>query len=210
MSRSIPTSKRNPVSPTRYFLFLSVLLLVSALVIWATPVDEERSEILVSPDPSFETLRIRYMGGSTNLNTSLRLFADGRLLVEKVGPDDTVFESEELSISPERIEAILDDIVLCGLMEFDEEAMRTKMGSKTRRTTISDGSTMFVSIRLQKYRPAGHDRFEPAERHVTLANPSQAARHHPEIEEIQCLGRLDQLVRTYQRLARRSADAKQK
>lgn len=170
---------------------LGAIVLIAAVSPETTAAPTERRfEFSRSPDEV--VVSVRYSGGLSSRDLSVRLFGDGRLLVEEVrNADSAVVASWTGRMLEPEIDALLRDAIDGGLMEYDAERVRAQKRALNRREpTRIDVPGAFVDIRLLGLEDAAGAWVGPVSRRIAAMNVSLSADLFPEIRELAALARV--------------------
>lgn len=169
-----------------------------------------KGEFWLNPDPSLELLKVKTVARQTGITFTSILHGDGRLTMQ-VGDygGSNIFETLELELTYEEVVTLMRAVVDAGLMEYDDERVRLKMGYQGKRVfTVNDGLTFFLTINLPSYQ--GPSQREPSSRSVSIVfdDPQTVADLYPEIEELQGLKKTDSAFQAYRKIAKRGQNEK--
>jgi hypothetical protein len=169
-----------------------------------------KGEFWLNSDPGLELLKVKTVARQTGITFTSILHGDGRLVMQ-VGDygGSVIFETLELELAYEEVITLMRAVVDAGLMEYDDERARLKMGYQGKRVfTVNDGLTFFLTVNLPGYQGPGQR--EPSSRSVSIVldDPQTVADLYPEIEELQGLKKIDSALRAYREIAKRGQNEK--
>lgn len=168
----------------------SILLIAAVSPETTAAPTERRFEFSRSPDEVI--ISVLYSGGLSSRDLSVRLFGDGRLLIEEVRNADSVVVASWTGrlLEPE-VEALLRDAIDGRLMEYDAESVRAQKRALNRSEPARiDMPGTFVEIRLVGLEDATGAWVGPVSRRIAAMNVSLSAELFPEIRELAALSRV--------------------
>lgn len=185
----------------RFFIGSLALALVAGVGLLSFGQDTER-EFSFPPDPGHELLKARFVGGTMGIESAYTVFADGHLVIErKSHANEVVFEALEVDLSYEETTTLIKSAVDAGLMEYEVDDIKRRMGSASSAYFSTDGATMILTINLPSYKMPGKAQAEPKSVEISFYSPGTAAPHYPMVPEIKGLADLAKSLRSYKKNA---------
>lgn len=146
-----------------------------------------------SDDPAAVVLFVNVLNLMANISHSATLYGDGRIELQvRHAGTNTLMEEYEITITSEKVHALLREVVHHGLAEWDGasvHARQLRLTSGHGYASPSDSLRVAVVLALDSYSRASYSQ-KNIERTIRVRGPSHGANLFPEIVELEGVKKL--------------------